>query len=77
MTQSQLTFHEYINEFVNKQKPVCQCLGLLIFFLFFFIFLGCPEAIDLLGQLCRDWTVRKAVGKVGVAGPAGARTCYP
>ena len=21
-------------------------------------FLGCPEAIDLLGQLCRDWTVR-------------------
>ena len=30
---------------------------------FFFFFLGCPEAIDLLGQLCRDRTVRKAVGK--------------
>ena len=23
----------------------------------------CPEAIDLLGQPCRGWTVRKAVGK--------------
>ena len=31
--------------------------------IFFFFFLGCPEAIDLLGQLCRDRTVRKAVGK--------------
>ena len=27
------------------------------------LFFGCPEAIDLLGQLCRDWTIRKAVGK--------------
>ena len=24
---------------------------------------GCPEAIDLLGQPCRGWMVRKAVGK--------------
>ena len=26
-------------------------------------FLGYPEAINLLGQPCRGWTARKAVGK--------------
>ena len=31
-----------------------------VFFCFLF---GCPEAIDLLGQPCRGWTVRKVVGK--------------
>ena len=35
----------------------------IILFNFLHFFLGCPEAIDLLGQLCRNWTVRKAVEK--------------
>ena len=41
----------------------CFLFFVFCFLFFVFLFFGCPEAIDLLGQHCRDWTVRKAVGK--------------
>ena len=38
-------------------------LWIYIYIYIYVYILGCPEAIDLLNQPCRDWTVRKAVGK--------------
>ena len=68
----------YILYFVNTLSYYHICETFCYFWLTRYIFLGCPKAINLLGQPCGGWTVRKAVGKFfGVTGPAGTRTCYP